>query len=72
MKLSLDTVIAWVKTANMAIPEAKRLYDNLLLLFSETDQNKLKDALAEASARADASHAARQERLRKVQEDDGA
>ena len=64
MNLNVDTVIGWVRTANMAVPEAKALFDNLMMLLKETDQNKLKDALAQASADADYAHERRQERLR--------
>lgn len=42
------------------LPAYKALFDQVLDLFAEDDQAKLKDAYAQARARSDAAHAAAQ------------
>ena len=63
MKLDLDAVLAALKAAGAATPAFKALYDQLLPLFAEADQAKLKAAHAEAMADNDAGHARLQAKL---------
>ncbi len=61
--MNVDTVLNWINVANLGVPQAKALYDNLLTLFNEDDQAVLKDAVEDRLAQAEQSHVKRQDRL---------
>lgn len=61
-------VMGAIKLAGAAAPAFKALFDQVVPLFSETDQAKLKDAYAQARARSDAAHEGLQDAARDAQD----
>ncbi len=58
--MNIADILKTIAMVGSDLPAYKALLDQVLSLFSETDQEKLKAAYAQAMARSDAAHAAAQ------------
>lgn len=63
MPIAIDAVLAAVRLAGSELPAFKALFDTVVDTFTETDQEKLKKAYADARARTDAAHSGLQSKL---------
>jgi hypothetical protein len=60
MKLNIPSIIATAFEVGSDLPAYKALFDQVVNLFDEDDQETLKAGMAEALAAADAQHRAAQ------------